>query len=193
MTDRAFQGGLVVISGPSGSGKTTLVEALEQDDRVEVAVTATTRAPRQGEEDGVDYHFLTREEFLRRIAAGDFVEHNEVFRNGHLYGSLKAPLEEALARGDRLYVLEIDVEGGLELKRQGYDGRYVFIEPPSMDELVRRLRGRGTESEAALEERLEKVRTELSLKDGYDRTITNDDLPRALGELRGYLGLEAAG
>lgn len=193
MTDSSSTSSLVVISGPSGSGKTTLVERLEEDSRVKLAVTATTRSPRQGEVDGVDYHFLSREEFERRIAAGDFVEYNEVFRNGHFYGSLRSSLEDGLANKDQLYVLEIDVEGGLKLKELGYSGRYVFIAPPSEEELIRRLKGRGTESAEALEERLKKVQTEMELKDGYDRTITNDDLTRALGELRAYLDLEAAG
>lgn len=193
MIEQSSSSSLVVISGPSGSGKTTLVERLDDDPRVDLAVTATTRRPREGEQDGVDYHFLSREEFERRIAAGDFVEYNEVFRNGHFYGSLRASLEEGLANKDKLYVLEIDVEGGLKLKQLGYAGRYVFIAPPSEEELVRRLKGRGTESAAALEQRLKKVQTEMELKDQYDRTITNDDLARALRELRVYLGLEVAG
>jgi guanylate kinase len=186
---RAFRGGLVVISGPSGSGKTTIVSRLAQDLRVEVAVTATTRAKRPGEVDGVDYYFLTREEFEARIERGEFVEYNEVFRNGHLYGSLKAPLEAALSRRDRCYLLEIDIEGGINLKLQGYAGTYLFVAPPSFEELRRRIETRGTESKQAVAERIEKTQIEYELKDRYDRVIINDDLERACQEVREILGL----
>lgn len=188
-----FRPGLVVVSGPSGSGKTTIVERLADDPRVEVAVTATTRPRRPGERDGVDYHFLSREEFEDRIRRGEFLEYNEVFRNGHLYGSLRAPLEEALARGDRIYVLEIDVEGGLTLKDKGYEGTYVFIAPPSLEELERRIRSRGTEDEEAVRRRLEKARFELENAERYDCVVVNDDLERAVGEVRRILGLDPSG
>lgn len=185
--------GLVVISGPSGSGKTTIVDRLEREPGVEVAVTATTRPKRPGEQDGVDYHFLDRAEFQRRIARGDFVEHKEVFGNGHLYGSLKAPLEEALRAGDRYYVLEIDVEGGHDLREQGYRGTYLFIAPPSLEELERRIRNRGSgESDDAVRRRIDKARLELARKDTYDHVIVNDDLERAYAEVRSILGLGAA-
>lgn len=184
-------GGLVVISGPSGSGKTTIVERLERDPRVKVAVTATTRPKRPHERDGIDYFFLTREQFLARIAAGEFLEYNEVFRNGHLYGSLKAPLEVALSDPATCYVLEIDVEGGLRVKDLGYPGRWLFIAPPSEAELRRRIESRGTETAEQIEQRMSKVRTELELKDRYDVVVVNDDLDRATLEVRRYLGLEA--
>lgn len=184
-------GGLVVISGPSGSGKTTIVERLERDPRVKVAVTATTRPKRPHEEHEVDYYFLTREEFLAKKEAGDFLETNEVFANGHLYGSLKAPLEAALADPSKCYVLEIDVEGGLHVKDLGYPGRWLFIEPPSLEELRRRIESRGTETKDQIEQRMRKVRTELALKDRYDEVVVNDDLDRATAEVRRYLGLDA--
>lgn len=184
--------GLVVISGPSGAGKTTIVSRLEQDPRVEVAVTATTRAMRPGEREGIDYFFLTRPEFEARIARGDFLEHNEVFRNGNLYGSLKAPLEAALSRGDRWYVLEIDVEGGVKLRDMGYAGTYIFIAPPSLDALRQRIERRGTESPGAIDERLKKVAIEMKLKDRYDVVVINDDLERAYQEVQRLLGLSAA-
>lgn len=187
----AFTGGLVVLSGPSGSGKTTIVERLERDPRVTVAVTATTRPKRPNEQDGVDYFFLTRNEFQARIERGEFVEWNEVFRNGHLYGSLKAPLEAALADRTRYYVLEIDVEGGSQLRKLGYPGRFVFIAPPSLAELRRRIEARGTESEESIRERMKKVEFELGLKDRYDRVVVNDDLERAYAEVLTYLGLTA--
>lgn len=185
-------GGLVVISGPSGAGKTTIVERLETDPRVKVAVTATTRPMRPHERDGVDYFFLTREQFLAKIAAGEFLEYNEVFRNGNFYGSLKAPLEAALRDRATCYVLEIDVEGGLRVKDLGYPGRWIFIAPPSLEELRRRIASRGTETPEQIEERMSKVRTELLLKDRYDRVVVNDDLDRATLEVRRYLGLDAS-
>ncbi len=188
-----FRGGLVVISGPSGSGKTTLVDLLSQEARVDVAVTATTRPMRPGEADGVDYHFLSREEFLARVERGDFVEYNEVFRNGHLYGSLKAPLEAAIRATDRYYVLEIDVEGGLNLLRQGFKGIYLFIAPPSTDELRRRIENRGTETKEAIEKRIAKAEFELSNRTAYDHVVVNDDLDRAYADVRAILGLGEAG
>ncbi len=192
-TDRTegLQGGLVVVSGPSGSGKTTLVARLALDPRVDVAVTATTRPPRPNEVDGVDYHFLSEEEFRARIERGEFVEYKEVFKNGHLYGSLKAPLVEALERADRIYLLEIDVEGGLDLKEQGYEGTYVFIAPPSVEELRRRIEGRGTESATSIAERIGKAEFELSMKERYDHVVVNDELERAFAEVTSLLGLAA--
>lgn len=184
-----FTGGLVVLSGPSGSGKTTLLERLESDPRIDVAVTATTRPMRPGEKDGVDYHFLSREEFERRIRLGEFVEYNEVFRNGHLYGSLRRPLEEALARRDRYYVMEIDIEGGVRLLEQGFAGIYLFIAPPSLEELLRRIETRGTETPEAIKQRIDKTRIEMTLKDRYDHVVVNDDLERAYQQVRRILGL----
>jgi guanylate kinase len=180
-----------VISGPSGSGKTTIVERLEQDPHVDVAVTATTREKRSYERDGIDYYFLTREQFQAKIAAGEFIEYNEVFKNGKFYGSLKAPLEKALEDKSRYYVLEIDVEGGLVVRRLGYAGTWIFIAPPSQDELRRRIERRGTESGTAIAERMKKVELEMAHKDEYDVVVINDDLERAIAEVRAILGLDA--
>lgn len=188
-----FRGGLVVLSGPSGSGKTTLLERLEEDPRIDVAVTATTRAMRPGEEDGVDYFFLTREEFESKIAANEFVEYNEVFRNGSLYGSLKAPLEQALGQTERYYVLEIDIEGGIQLLDQGYAGIYLFISPPSIEELRRRIVSRGTETPEAIRQRIHKTEVEMKLKERYNYVVVNDDLDRAYRQVRRILGLDDPG
>ena len=188
---RAFQGGLVVVSGPSGSGKTTIVERLREDPRVDVAVTATTRNKREGERDGVDYFFLTEDEFRARIAEDQFVEYEEVFGNGRLYGSLKAPLEEGIRRKDRIYLLEIDVFGGLTLKRKGYSGTYVFIAPPSLDVLRQRIEGRGSETEESIRERLSKAQVELDKQAHYDEVVVNDDLDQAFLRVREILGLNA--
>ena len=185
----SFRGGLVVVSGPSGSGKTTIVSRLAEDPRVDLAVSATTRPRRQGEVDGEDYYFLSREEFQRRIDAGEFVEYNEVFGNGNLYGTLRGPMEDRVRQAERYYLLEIDVEGGLNLKQQGYEGTYIFIEPPSIEVLRARLTGRGTESETQMAERMSKVSLEMKLRDQYDVTVVNDDLDRAFAEVQAALGL----
>ena len=188
----AMRGGLVVVSGPSGSGKTTIVHRLAEHPAVDVAVTATTRDPRPGEVDGEHYHFLDEPTFRSRIRAGDFVEYKEVFANGNLYGSLKQPLLDALEKPDRIYLLEIDVEGGLDLIGQGFEGTYVFIAPPSMEELRSRIEGRGTESAESLAQRIAKAEIELSRKDRYDHVVVNDDLERAYGEVCARLGLTRA-
>jgi len=189
--DRGIRGGLVVVSGPSGAGKTTIVERLEQDPRVRVAVTATTRPMRPNEKHGVDYFFLSRAEFEAKVRANEFIEYHEVFKNGNLYGSLKAPLEAALRDKSRYYVLEIDAEGGLDVRKLGYEGQWIFIAPPSVAELRRRIENRKTETEAQIEERMRKAQQELELKDQYDVVVTNDDLERAVREVRGILGLDA--
>lgn len=189
----ARRGRLLVMSGPSGSGKTTIKERLRRHPRVEVAVTVTTRPPRAGELDGRDYHFVTREEFLRRKAAGAFAETNDVFGTGHLYGSLRDELEAALQR-DHVYLMEVDVTGARNLRRAGYaDGTYVFIAPPGMEVLERRLRARGTDDEAAITRRLARARDELAeaRADG-SHIVVNDELEQAVREVFALAGLQQA-
>jgi len=185
----AFKGGLVVVSGPSGSGKTTICRRLCEHDRVVMSVSATTRPMRPGEEHGKDYFFMDAKDFRAGLARGDFVEHNEVFANGVLYGSLKSELEKGLADTARIYLMEIDVVGALNIKRLGYEGRYVFIKPPGMDELKRRLEDRHTEKEEEIGKRLAKAAWEMDQAGEYDRIIVNDDLEKALEETEKYLGL----
>ena len=151
------RGRMVVISGPSGSGKSTICKRLLQDPRVVFSVSATTRKLRPGEVDGRDYHFLSVEEFRQRIARGEFIEHAEVY--GNLYGTLREPLAQAIDSG-RLYLLEIDVQGALQLKALGEPGQYIFIAPPDFEELRRRLKQRNTETPEALERRLHKAEDE---------------------------------
>lgn len=188
----ARRGRLLVMSGPSGSGKTTIKERLRRHPRVEVAVTVTTRPPRAGEVDGRDYHFVTREEFLRRKEQGRFAETNDVFGTGHLYGSLRDELEQALQR-DRVYLMEVDVTGARNLRRAGFDGTYVFIAPPGMDVLERRLRARGTDDEAAIRRRLARAQEELATAraDG-SHIVVNDELERAVREVFALAGLQQA-
>ena len=183
----AGRGRMVVISGPSGSGKSTICKRLLEDPRVVFSVSATTRKPREGEVDGRDYHFLSVEEFKHRIARGEFIEHAEVY--GNLYGTLRGPLETAIAAG-QVYLLEIDVQGALQLKELGEPGQYIFIAPPDFDELRRRLERRNTETPVVLERRLHKAADEYRERVRYDHVVVNDDLERAVAEVRGLMGLD---
>lgn len=183
------RGVMLLLSGPSGCGKSTLCRRLLQDPRVEFSVSATTRKPRPGEVDGRSYHFLSQEEFRARIRAGDFIEYAEV--HGNLYGTLRAPMERALAEG-RVYLVEIDVQGALQLKGLGVPGIYVFVAPPDADTLRRRLEGRGTDAPEVIERRLAKARDEMLEQDKYDHVVVNGDLEQALAEVRLIAGLEPA-
>lgn len=168
---------LFVISGPSGAGKGTLVARVS--DRVPglgLTVSATTRQPRAGEIDGVNYYFLTDEEFSRRVEEGQFVEWAQVHANR--YGTLVSEVESKLADGHSL-ILEIDVQGALNVKRRFPDAVLVFVEPPSLEVLRERLVGRGTETPESVELRLANAEHELSLADRYDVRIVNDDLEEA--------------
>ena len=184
----ARKGKMVVISGPSGSGKSTICKKLLEDPRIVFSVSATTRKIRPGEVEGRDYHFITVDEFRRRAQHGEFIEHAEVF--GNMYGTLRAPMEKALAEG-KMYLLEIDVQGALQLKTMGEPGVYVFIAPPDFEELRRRLMKRGTESPEVLERRLHKAEDEYRERVKYDHVVVNDDLSRAVRAVREKIGLEA--
>ena len=173
---------LVVLAGPTAVGKGTLVRALRaHNPEVWVSVSATTREPRPGEVDGVDYHFLTRQEFDRMILAGDFLEWATV-HGEHRYGTPKAPVLEHLALGQPS-ILEIDLQGARQVRMSMPDAVFVFLAPPSWEELVRRLEGRGTEDAEERERRLATARLELEAATEFDITIVNDDLERAVREL----------
>ncbi|RRF99531.1 MAG: guanylate kinase [Coriobacteriaceae bacterium] len=175
------QSRLFVISGPSGAGKGTLVVQLRKEHpELGLAVSATTRSPRPGEVDGKDYYFLSEGEFKRRVAAGEFVEWAYV--HGHMYGTLVKEVERLLAQGKSL-ILEIDIQGALNVKKVWPDAVLIFIEPPSLEELERRLRGRGTEDEQSIELRLKNAKHEMTLADDYDVCIVNDTVDRAVREL----------
>ena len=173
------------VSGPSGVGKGTLVAKLrERVSCLGLTVSATTREPRPGETDGVSYHFMNDEEFDRRLAAGEFLEWAWV--HAHRYGTLKSEVERVLAGGQSV-VLEIDVQGGLSVRSVMPEAVLVFVEPPSMDELERRLRGRGTEDEEQVRLRLANASEEMSHAGEYDVRIVNDDLERACLELEAVI------
>ena len=178
------RGKVIVISGPSGSGKTTLVKRVLKRRPIPLvlSISATTRAPREGEIDGVDYHFLSSDEFVRRRARGDFLESFEVYSAGTWYGTLKDKLESDLNSGQSA-VLEIDVQGTLAVLEHYPDAVTIFVRPRSEEELERRLRGRGTEVDAAIQRRLEGARRELAFADRYQYEIINDDVEKAVQQI----------
>jgi len=181
-------GRMLVISGPSGAGKSTICKKLLDDSRVQFSVSATTRKPRPGEVDGRDYRFILPEDFRRMISEGAFLEHAEVY--GNLYGTLRAPVRDALV-GGKVYLLEIDVQGANQLRALGEPGLYVFIAPPDFEELRKRLVARGTEAPEVLERRLHKAEDEWRERVNYDHIVVNDDLTRAVAEVRRLVGLDA--
>jgi len=167
-----------VVTGPSGVGKGTLIRALiERSEGLELSTSATTRAPRPGEEDGRDYHFLTREQFDARLAAGEFLEHAEYA--GNHYGTLRSELE----RRSRGVVLEIELQGARQVRRALPDAVQVFIEPPTPEALRERLLARGSDAPEVIEARLAVAREELAAREEFEHRIVNDDLEGATAEL----------
>jgi guanylate kinase len=177
---------LVVLAGPTAVGKGTLVRALrDHNPEVWVSVSATTRAPRPGEVDGVHYRFVSDDEFDDMIAAGKFLEW-AVVHGTHRYGTLRAPVEEHLAARVPS-ILEIDLQGARQVKETMPDALFVFVAPPSWEELERRLVGRGTEGPEERARRLETARDELAAASEFDLIVVNDELERAVDELEGIV------
>lgn len=172
----------LVLSAPSGAGKSTLVSRLRAEfPGFAYSISCTTRAPRGAEEDGVHYHFLSREAFIAKRDAGYFAEWAEV--HGNFYGTPQAPVEEKLARGHDM-LFDIDVQGALQLKAVFPQALYVFILPPSREVLERRLRGRGTDAEEVIARRMQNALGELAQAQHFDYHIVNDDIEEAADELR---------
>lgn len=179
------RGRLFVISGPSGVGKGTVIaRLLESDPNTWKSISATTRKPREGETDGVDYYFVERKDFERTAQGGGFLEWAEY--SGNLYGTPVASVQKQLDAGKNV-ILEIEVQGAFQVRDAAPEAELIFIAPPSVDELERRLRGRGTEDEATIQRRMETALMELSREMEYDKTFVNDDLDTVVSELADYM------
>jgi len=174
-------GKLIVISAPSGSGKTTIAhEIMKRNPTLEFSVSATTRPKRSGEMEGKDYFFLTRNQFQNKVAAGEFVEWEEIY--GNWYGTLKQEVDKALQKGLHL-LFDVDVKGGLSIKRQYPAALLIFIRPPSVEVLQQRLRDRKTDDEETTARRMARVPMELELGNAFDHKVINDQLRRAIDEV----------
>ena len=175
-------GKLIIFSAPSGSGKSTIINyLLTQNLRLRFSISATSRAPRGTEKNGVEYYFLSPEEFHARIAAGDFLEYEEVYKD-KFYGTLKSEVERILAEGDNV-IFDVDVVGGCNIKKYyGDRALSMFIQPPSIEELRRRLEGRATDAPEVIESRIAKAAYELSFAPQFDVVVVNDDLDKAKAE-----------
>jgi guanylate kinase len=181
---KASSGRVVILSGPSGAGKSTLRRRLIECAKAPLirSVSATTRSPRPGEVDGVDYHFLSPEEFTRRQLRGEFIECFEVFGRGYWYGTLASEVTSSLEAG-KWVLLEIDVQGAQAVLERFPDAVTIFIHAGSMAELEARLRGRETETEDAVQARLKQAQAELAVADRYRYQVVNDDVERAVREI----------
>lgn len=182
------KGVLLVVSGPSGAGKGTICKALlERNPNIKISVSATTRSPRAGEVEGVNYHFLTKEVFEERIAADGFLEHARVYDN--YYGTPKDNVMATLVSGEDI-LLEIDIQGAMQVRDRMPDGIYVFILPPSMSELKNRIIKRGSETEESLNKRFNSAYQEIDFIKKYDYYIINDNLENAVSTLESIIHAE---
>ena len=177
-----MEGKLIIFSAPSGSGKSTIIKyLLEQHLNLAFSISATSRPPRGEEKDGVDYHFLSPEEFREKIANNEFLEYEEVYVDRY-YGTLKSSVEQQLKAGQNV-VFDVDVVGGCNIKQAfGKQALSIFIQPPSIEALRHRLVGRGTDTAEVIEDRLAKAEYELTFAPRFDKIIINDDLHKAQEE-----------
>lgn len=182
------KGRLIVFSAPSGCGKGTMLAEILKDKRFRCSISATTRAPREGEIDGVNYHFIAREDFEKRAADGKFLEYAEYCKN--LYGTLKSEVDDYLDKGINV-ILEIEVQGAMKIRKLRPDALFIFIAPPSIDELRRRLNKRGTETQEVIDMRIAQAEEELTYRDKYDHIIINDALEDAVSEFFAVVNSEA--
>ena len=185
---KSKRGLLIVISGPSGAGKGSICKALlEKRDDLFISVSATTRSPRAGEIDGVNYHFLTKEDFISRVQSNDFLEYAEV--HGNMYGTPKFKVEEMLAEGKNV-ILEIDIQGALKVKENFEEGVFIFILPPSMEELKQRIIKRGSETEESLMTRFKNAYQEINYVSKYNYAVVNDEVETAVNKIEGIIAAE---
>lgn len=173
-------GKLYVVSGPSGAGKSTVCKEVRKILGINLSISATSRAPREGEKNGVDYYFLTTEEFQKKIEAGEFLEYAKVHNN--YYGTLKSEVENRLKKGEKI-ILEIDVQGGLQVKEKFPEAQLIFFKTPTKEELEKRLRGRNTDSEETIALRLKNSLEELEYEKKYEITIINREISQACEDL----------
>jgi len=181
------KGKLFIISGPSGTGKGTICKRVISETKVELSVSMTTRSPRAGEVEGESYYFTTKEDFQKKIQQGGFLEWAQVY--GNFYGTPKAKVEEKLTAGIDV-VLEIDIQGALNVKEAYPTGIFIFILPPSMAELRKRITGRGSETEESLHLRLSQALKEVSYIDKYDYCVVNGDLDEAVARVKAIMVAE---
>lgn len=179
-----MKGKLIIFSAPSGTGKSTIINWLMTHKELHMAfsISCTSRAPRGTERNGVEYFFLSPDEFRQRIANGEFLEYEEVYKD-RFYGTLKSQVDSQLAKGENV-VFDVDVKGGCNIKKHyGSEAMSIFIQPPSVDELRKRLEGRGTDAPEVIKQRLERAEFELRFAKEFDRIVVNDDLAKAQSEV----------
>ena len=182
------KGVLIVISGPSGAGKGTICKALlEKHKDIHLSVSATTRQPRQGEVHGINYHFLDKDEFLKRVEDNDFLEWAEVY--GNYYGTPKSNVQEILDSGKDV-ILEIDIQGALKVKENTEEGVFIFILPPSMEELKQRIINRGSETPESLMRRFNSAYQEINYISKYNYAVVNDTVENAVNKIENILSAE---
>lgn len=181
MSSDKVRGKIYVISAPSGTGKTTIIKRIKEiRPEIRFSISAATRNPRGIEVHGKDYYFLSKDDFMKKVKAGEFVEWEEVF--GNYYGTLKSELVDTVEKGEDV-ILEIDVKGALNIKQQFPESVLVFLLPPSIEELVARLTGRNTEKQEELEKRIARAELEFSFREQFDHCVVNNDLEECVNEV----------
>jgi len=176
---------IIAFSSPSGGGKTTIIKALlKAYKNTRLSISATTRLPRHNEKDGVDYYFLSKNEFNSKIENGDFLEYENV--HGNLYGTLNAEIDKAIKQNQSL-IFDVDVKGALNIKKEYQDAILIFIKPPSIEELEKRLKRRETENHETISKRLARMKLEFNEGKNFKYTVINDELEKAILEIEGII------
>lgn len=187
MNSMCSKGFLIVISGPSGAGKGTVCKELMKKYNYNISVSATTRSPREGEVDGVNYHFLDKKDFEKRLSNNEFLEYAQVY--GNYYGTFKKTVEDELIKGNNM-ILEIDIQGTLQVQKVYKNAIYIFLLPPSIKELKNRILKRGSETEYSFNLRFSSVSEELKYMSRYDYAVVNDDLDNAVDKVHSIINTE---